>query len=459
MIKKETQSQFNSDFEKVLERAKLDPIVSKISNSLISAVRSDFGKFYFVAFIHRDKDESKVLTSYQKNKMSFTPNQNHFDIFSWFPVISGNLLEFFKNKSLAKIIGEDFSKNPLRVEVLEKNRDKVKEFVKSKINSQLLKDQKLRLKCYETGDWSPFLKKFKKGDSYPIDVFPKEKQFELFWSQTELFGDDVNSTLIKKDLTVSSEDNVVYRMVFDNDLSLFPSLKRFENQIDSYALTEFLNPSRKIDSRKRIANYLIKRNQVSENDLIRALDLSIDRFIKDLKELEKPFGENVFLKLIHKFPGLDDLFVKERFMNKLKNYLFSDQYKVRPFFEILPTSAYEEFKSLGLIKEEAFKDFFNFSTCICYSKNKITYSPLFGGLYFLGMDEINDLDNTYKVLEETILSARESIRTSKRVKEEVRFILDSSMLNLPERIIQHLNFVLTMDEWWEIRIKTTKAIA
>ena len=63
------------------------------------------------------------------------------------------------------------------------------------------------------------------------------------------------------------------------------------------------------------------------------------------------------------------------------------------------------------------------------------------------MDEINDLNNTYKVLEETILSARESIRTSKRVKEEVRFILDSSMLNLPERIIQHLNFVLTMDEW------------
>ena len=92
MIKKEIQSQFNSDFEKVLERSKLDPIVSKISNSLISAVRSDFGKFYFVAFVHRDKDESKLLVSYRKNKMSFTPNQSCFDIFSWIPVLCGNLL-------------------------------------------------------------------------------------------------------------------------------------------------------------------------------------------------------------------------------------------------------------------------------------------------------------------------------------------------------------------------------
>ena len=135
-------------------------------------------------------------------------------------------------------------------------------------------------------------------------------------------------------------------------------------------------------------------------------------------------------------------------MNKVKSYFFDGQYKTRPFFEILPTYAYEEFKSLGLIKEEAFKDLFNFLSCVCYPENKISYSPLFGSLYFLGMDAINDdLDHTYKLLEETILLSRASIKTSKKVKEEVRFLLDSSMINLPERIIQHLNFVLTMDEW------------
>lgn len=446
MIKKEIQSQFNSDFEKVLERSKLDPIVSKISNSLISAVRSDFGKFYFVAFVHRDKDESKLLVSYRKNKMSFTPNQSCFDIFSWIPVLCGNLLELFNNKSFAKKIGEDSSKNPLKVEILENNRDLVKEFVKDKINSKLLKDQKMRLRCYQTGDWSPFLKKFKKGDSYPIDVFPEKEQFEFFWSKTELFGDGY-STVISKELQTSSNTDEILHMVFADDFSLNQNFKRFEETIDSFALKEIFNPKIETSVRERIALYLIQKNKVSEDDLVKALDLSIDSFVEELKKFESPFDSTGFLKLISKFPGLDNSFVKERFMNKVKSYLFDGQYKIRPFFEILPTSAYEEFKSLGLIKEEAFKDLFNFLSCVSSSKNKITYSPLFGSLYFLGIDAINDLDHTYKLLEETILSARASIKTSQKVKEEVRFILNSSMVNLPERIIQHLNFVLKMDEW------------
>lgn len=446
MIKKEIQSQFNSDFEKVLERAKTDTVVSKISNSLISAVRSDFGRFYFVVFVHRDKDESKLLVSYRKNKMSFTPNQSCFDIFSWIPVLCGNLLELFNNKSFSKKIGEDFSKNPLKVETLEKNRDFVKEFIKDKINSKLLKDQKIRLRCYETGDWSPFLRKYKRGDSYPIDVFPEKEQFELFWSKTELFGNG-HSTVIDKELRTSSDTDEIYHFVFAEDFSLKQNFKRFETIIDFFALKEIFNPNIETSVRERIAHYLIQKNQVSEDDLVRALDLSIDSCIQELKEFENPLNDKEFLKLISQFPGLDHLFVKERFMDKVKSHLFDGQYKTRPFFEILPTSTYKEFKSLGLIKEESFKDLFNFLSCICSPKNKITYSPLFGSLYFLGMDAINDLDNTYKVLEETILSSRSSIKTSKKVKEEVRFILDSSMIHLPERIIQHLNFVLTMDEW------------
>lgn len=446
MIKKEIQSQFNSDFEKVLERSNLDPVVSKISNSLISAVRSDFGRFYFVAFIHRDKDEAKLLVSYRKNKMNFTPNQSCFDIFSWIPVLCGNLLELFNNKSFTKKIGEDFSKNPLKVETLENNRDLVKEFVRDKINSKLLKDQKIRFRCYETGDWSPFLRKYKRGDSYPIDVFPEKEQFELFWSKTELFGNGC-STLIDKELRTSSDTDGIYHLVFTEDFSLKQNFKRFETTIDFFALKEIFNPKIEKSVRERIARYLIQKNQVSDDDLVQALDVSIDSFIQELKEFESPFNDKGFLKMISEFPGLDNLFVKERFMNKVKSYLFDGQYKTRPFFEILPTSAYEEFKSLGLIKEESFKDLFSFFSCICLHKNKITYSPLFGSLYFLGMDTINDLDHTYELLEETILSSKASIKTSKKVKEEVRFLLDSSMINLPERIIQHLNFVLTMDEW------------
>lgn len=446
MIKKETKSQFNSDFEKVLERAKFDPVLSKISNSLISAVRSDYGRFYFVVFVHRDKDESKLLVSYRKNKMSFTPNQSCFDIFSWIPVLSGNLLKLFNNKSFAKKIGEDFSKNPLKVETLENNRDLVKEFVRDKINSKLLKDQKIRLQCYETGDWSPFLRKFKRGDSYPIDVFPEKEQFELFWSKTELFGDGY-STVISKELRTSSDTDGILHMVFSEDFSLNQQFKRFETIIDSFALKEILNPEIETSVRERIALYLIQRNKISEDDLVRALDVSIDSFIEELKKFESPFDSTGFLKLISKFPGLDNSFVKERFMNKLKSYLFDGQYKIRPFFEILPTSAYEEFKSLGLIKEEGFKGLFNFLSCFSSPKNKIIYSPFFGNLYFLGFDDLNDLNNTYKVLEETISSDRTSIKTSKKVKDEVRFILNSSMVSLPERIIQHLKFVLTMDEW------------
>lgn len=447
MIKNEIQSQFNFDFEKVLERSNLDPVVSKISDSLISAVRSDLGRFYFVAFIHRDKDEAKLVVSYRKNKMNFTPNQSCFDIFSWIPVLCGNLLELFNNKSFSKKIGEDFSKNPLSVETLEKNRDLVKEFVRDKINSKLLKDQKIRLRCYETGDWSPFLRKFKRGDSYPIDVFPEKEQFELFWSKTELFGNGY-STVIDKELRTSSDTDGVMHMVFAEDFSLKKNFKRFETIIDSIALKEIFNPEIETSIRERITLYLIQKNKVSENDLVRALDLSINSFIEEIEKFENPLYDKGFLKIISKFPGLDNSFVKERFMNKVKSYFFDGQYKTHPFFEILPTYAYEEFKSLGLIKEEAFKDLFNFLSCVCYPENKISYSPLFGSLYFLGMDTINDdLDHTYKLLEETILLSRASIKTSKKVKEEVRFLLDSSMINLPERIIQHLNFVLTMDEW------------
>ena len=128
---------------------------------------------------------------------------------------------------------EEFFDSLLKTEnkkLMEEFKEKISKVLVNKIIERFTNAQKNRLESIETGDWDWIFKEFNNGNFYPIDFLPEEKQFKLFWSQTDLF-EYSGYTKIIKELAVNEIPYSLESLVLNDDFRLNSDFRFFRHYL------------------------------------------------------------------------------------------------------------------------------------------------------------------------------------------------------------------------------------
>lgn len=198
MINKETtlklepnSPSFKDDFQRLISLINEDSFINQVANAIKLEFNNrlkidDFNKtdipsFVCVVYWNRFSNEITVSFSYGT---SFSYSSTGTDFLSWIPVLrftnalfsESRLIKLFSPKIVLSInnVFDDF--------------DKFKVFLSKKIKSKLNKNYKNYFDAKTNNDYSSFISAYSRGENFPIDLFPIEKQYKLFWNSTEIFS-------------------------------------------------------------------------------------------------------------------------------------------------------------------------------------------------------------------------------------------------------------------------------
>lgn len=338
--------------------------------------------------------------------------------------------------------------------LMEEFKEKISKVLVDKIVERFTNAQKNKLESIETGDWDWIFDEFNDGIFYPIDFLPEEEQFELFWSQTDLFN-FLNYTKICNDLAVNDTPYSLESLVLDDDFRLKNDFRFFRNYLINRVLEELENFDLDYFDRSKLVDFIL--NEGTEDDNQKVKDLisnpcsdAIKNTEAYLSKLEKKLFNNSSESLT--FPSFaipstvaDELRRKTKYdiYQMIQKWVEYNKNRAACYFEILMNLNLDNVLSYlnnrNLIITSSYSHSRHlYDNITFYGTKSIIYSPIYGKLNFSFSD-----DENFQKGEEILKSNK--VRTSKAVKEFVSTLLQSQFVNFSEEEKEHLQFVLAMD--------------
>lgn len=478
MIKTENSKQsnvsFNSDFQRLLKMVKEDNSFSEDVADLILNLIKDAELNYqnsynkpfgsSIIFWNRFTNDIDLMSSDDVYDDHFSlKDPNGVDLLSYFPIFSFNY-SLLRQKSLKKTLKLDKEIALIHYSDFEGKEKEFSEFLKNKIQSKLLKDQKIFLEV-KSGNYNSIYNKFQKGELYPIDLFPIDLQKELYWSKLypfnlskdfsndrskliNFFGSNnewvpgENSRILDKDYKLRFPFSL-----FEKELTSF-AIEAF-NESDSYGFTAKLDLSKFLSNlQTRDAQDLIKNSSINFKINKDFITSETEKFVNDLRKsivnstYEKRFSGTPFDLINNKSSELNEIInsIIESFFESIKN---------KPIcFYNLDSSIQK------LIRKNKIKitEFYN---SILYLKDELEarkgfiFSPIShrcGELRMIetriSMDEPDSFCNSEKLLQ---LLKENNCKTTSYIREQVDFLLNSELFNFSENEIKTLKIVFELE--------------
>ena len=466
MITKDSESKKSpsliNDLNKLLDLLKED------NSSLIDSVVEDFfkleelsdrkiGGFFFVIYWNRFTNKTKVDYNFDSdNRLNFNPHEK--DYVSWIPLLAASTQKLRQETKLLKLLDDETInlKQTASFNDLKNNLNQFKEFLRKKISSKLLRDQKSIFNSRETKDWSFFFNKIEKGERYPIDALPISFQNELFWSKTELF----------KGGTIASIDYKLYTnlysatqtfLISNEVLELHPPYEYFEEQIIDLAVYKInegkLHPSAQNKLIRFINKLSLEQPELKDRtrDKFEILKENIDKYLEVLElklyQCHKSIpADNPYFMIGDQFSEEEKVEAKEILKKRMTEFLDKNKHRPSNYMEFLDTTSYCLFtKNNQLV--ESFKNLDALENAIHFAKNNnrtLIYSPIYRNLDGL----INVNDQVYDKVENLLI--KNNAKTTEFVKDELRNLLSSSFVYFHDRLRKHIQFVVDVLETVEI---------
>ena len=437
---------FNSDLNRLLKLLKGKKFSSIVSDAFIDFhcldnVDNQIVYIYWDRF-HNQFHLKKIQRNYLSNADCLFNNY-----ISYFTVI-------IIDKSIYK--EEFFSSLPKlkNKKLMEKFRGMISKVLVNKIIKRFIEAQKNKLESLETGDWDWIFDEFNNGIFYPIDFFPEKKQFELFWSQTDLFNFS-NYTKIIEELAVNESPYSLEGLVLNDDFRLNSDFRFFRNYLIQRVIKELENFDLDYFNRSKLVDFIINEGKEEDNQKVKEL---ISNPCSDALENTKAYLSKLEKKLFNnsseplKFPSFaipstvdDDLRRKTKYeiYKMIQKWVESNKDRAACYFEFVISAnlnnvlSYLNNKNLNITSSYSHSQYLS-DNIIFYGTKSIVYSPIYGKLNFSFSD-----DKNFQKGEEILRS--NNIKTSQAVKDFISTLLQSQLVNFSEEEKDHLRFVLSMD--------------
>lgn len=478
MIKTENSKQskvsFNSDFQRLLKMVKEDNSFSEDVADLILNLIKDAELNYqnsynkpfgsSIIFWNRFTNDIDLMSSNDVDDDYFSlKDPNGVDLISYFPIFSFNY-SLLRQKSLKKTLKLDKGIALIHYSDFKGKENEFSEFLKNKIQSKLLKDQKIFLEV-KSGNYDSIYNKFQKGELYPIDLFPIDLQKELYWSKlypfnlSKDFSNDrsklinffgSNNEWIPGENSRILDKNYKLRFpfsLFEKELTSF-AIEAF-NESDSYGFTAKLDLSKFLSNlQTRDAQDLIKNSSINFKINKDFITSETEKFVNDLSEsivnstYEKRFSGTPFDLINDKSSELNEIInsMIESFFESIKNKpicFYNLDFSIQKLIRKNNIKITEFYNSLLYLKDEL------------EAREGFIFSPIShrcGELRMIetriSMDEPDSFCNSEKLLK---LLKENNCKTTSYIRDQVDFLLNSELFNFSENEIKTLKIVFELE--------------
>lgn len=456
----QNKSKFNQDLSRLLELVKTDDfalaIEEKIKKEIVLKNKSKkIKRLFLIVFWNRYTGDIIVKSSNRDEELDYYPFG--LDYFSNFSVL------FFEHGMLSKFYSISKTK-----EVLfhpDKKGTSLSSRIKDLAIKHLLLVQKEVMKAIQNDNIDDTLYQLiSRGILIPIDFLSVKKLDELYWDNLSFFnkinGYHSNNTMLDWRLTVSFAQQVIdsnFDLIDENYL-IHKTFDNFKDLLIEEILFKLKNPE---------VSFYIKQKLL---ELLFGLSKSYPEFNieEEVKEFQNEFYQNeVVIKLneleklllnqdekisdslidpgeefIHDILSINSPFWdKKKMDNKLKSDLldfFNRNKKISfTYYTIFAPSLYEFLKEKELLLE-SFSELDNFTDSLKIQPEKTIYSPIWSNFNFSA--QYYNLGYDLKEFEKHLL--KHKVRTTAKVKDDLKLLLQLQSFNFSESIKDHFQFVI-----------------
>ena len=440
---------FQNDFNKVIELSKQDSFINSVKDLIIDS--------------YDNSDSEKGIFWNRFNGELLLKKSKDFDLYSNFPIISyqdQSLINSVRLLNLYKVSEGGL----LTIEKIKNDPEKFVRVLKRKIQTKLSRDFKEyfeyksnpnkianALPKYFESQWS-------KGFGYPLDLMDDDHLNTVFWVyvsplnglKSSSFFHSYNRQLLSINL-VENDKMEVTNLLFDDNLNLQKVHLPYKDLIFE-KLFEFYHAMNSSDFKKLILNYFEKNFKLLPEAIqesvcskeLNAINLT-NQYLINLKESlfvsyretkkikDKSFEPIEFAK------SLDDDILK-KVEEIILNFFKENQMKPANYTHTwISDSILELLKKNGIEMTQCFENYWELHYQLKKS-SKVIYSPFNSNLDLIRSSQYDS--ELIKKIEEELKNSNST--TTKEIKEDVETILEMKTLNLPEEIVNHLRFVLSM---------------
>lgn len=440
---------FQNDFNKVIELSKQDSFINSVKDLIINSY---------------DNSESEKLIFWNRfTGQLFLKKSKDFDLYSNFPIISYQDYSLINSARLLNLY-EVSEGGLLTIEEIKNSPEKFVRVLKRKIQTKLSRDFKeyFEYKSNPTKIANALPKYFEsqwsKGFGYPLDLMDEDHLNTVFWVyvsplnglKSSSFFNAYNRQLLSINV-VGNAKMEVPNLLFDNDLKLKEIHLPYKNLIFE-KLFEFYNAITSSDFKELILNYFeanfellpetIKESVCSKelnaisltNQYLTNLKESLFVSYRETKEIkDKSFEPIEFAK------SLDDDILK-KVEEIILNFFKENQMKPANYTHVrISNSILKLLKKNGIEMTQCFENYWELHYQLKES-SKVIYSPFNSNLDLIRSSQYDS--ELIKKIEEELKNSNST--TTKQIKEDIEAILKMKTLYLPEEIVNHLRFVLSM---------------
>lgn len=455
-LESKPKNKFKSDFEKLLELSKSDTFAEFISEFLIKEFdgwnnKNNLKLDYFVIYWNRNSENLSIIKRENSSQMELCPFDN--DLVSNFSLFSSSIKKFLRDVT--------YKTNSSKLDFAS-----VKDYVKKKLSKNVSELQTIFLEAKTKGNFYSLLLTRENGAVIPIDCLDENSQFKHYWSSFFMF--DItegnkdffdNNKIFLNNQVWRGKDYSVSGYLTDENGQLKQPFIPYKNQLLDYGLKiilDFNQPSKNKSILLRFLKENIDDIKTYESILEQLKEGLKNQKIKDsckkLKDLvnNKSFNGALDYNQLFDFYELDEDLLGKSFIKDLESLILvevKDFAELKPFTycKLLPEKIYKLLKgNLNLL--ESFDTDEDVLTA-CKIKGSKIYCPYYHNIIFHSGNENIFLKtikkNPFMELEQYLTD--NNFKTTLKVKEEIKLLLNFSTVTLSENERNHLNFVLQMN--------------
>lgn len=456
----QNKSKFNQDLSRLLELVKTDDFALAIEEKIKKEIdlknkSKKIKKLFLIVFWNRYTGDIIVKSSNRDEELDYYPFG--LDYFSNFSVL------FFEHKVLSNFYSTSKTKE------LEFHPDKKGTSLFSKIKDLAIKHlllvQKEVMKAIQNDNIDNTLYQLiSRGILIPIDFLSVKKLDELYWDNLSFFnkinGYHSNNTMLDWRLTVSFaqqvidsnfdliDENYLIHKTFDNfkDLLIEAILFKLKNTEGSFyikqKLLELLYGLSKSYPEFNIEEEVKEfQNEFYQNEVV----IKLNELEKLLLNKDEKIDDNLIdpgEEFIHDILSINSPFWdKKKMDNKLKSDLldfFNRNKKISfTYYKIFAPSLYEFLKEKELLLE-SFSELCDLTDSLKIQPEKTIYSPIWSNFNFSA--QYYNLGSDLKEFEKNLL--KHKVRTTAKVKDDLKLLLQLQSFNFSKAIKDHFQFVI-----------------
>lgn len=457
LLKSKQKNKFKSDFEKLLELSKSNEFAESISEFLIKEFegwnnhKNNLKLDYFVIYWNRNSENLSIIKREKNTQMELYPFDN--DLVSNFSLFSSSIKKFLRDVT--------YKTNSSKLDF-----ETVKDYVKKKLSKKLSELQTIFLEAKTKENFYSLLLTREHGCVIPIDCLDEKSQFEHYWSSFFMF--DItegntdffdNNKIFLNNQVWRGKDSSVSGYLTDENGQLKQPFIPYKNQLLDYGLEiilDFNQPSKNKNILLRFLKENIEDPETYESLLDQLKDGLKNQKMKDscqkLKDLvnNKSFDGALDYNKLFDFYELDEDLLGSSFIKDLESLILSELkvfVELKPFTysKLLPKKFYKLLKrNLNLL--ESFDTDEEVLTS-CETEGSRVYCPYYHNIIFHSGNENVFLKtikkNPFIELEQYLID--NNFKTTLKVKEEIKLLLNFSTVTLSENERNHLEFVLQMN--------------